>query len=315
MNDLTGLVVSYNTKELLQTAIESLRKFYPDLPILIVDSSERDNDCYRYVLELSESNLNIERFYISGNIGHGNGMNHGIRAIVTKHILLFDSDIEMIKPCLKRMRASLWFDHYGIGQVITVDENGTNCETGIPYLHPHFCIINRARYFDYAPFVHHGAPLIKTMIEIDQRGAPPNITPLPTGGLTWISSLEEIHEEGDLNQICRTVEEIEKPNTTLLDLGLSGILYPDDRELLQRIEEIVASRFLFSRIDHDSLLPNPTDDRWLESIPGGVLKEVAQHLQNLSNPAYQGPRADHASPAVAASAITQFYRMLHEVKP
>ena len=59
MNDLTGLVVSYNTKELLQTAIESIREFYPDLPILIVDSSTPSNDCYAYTKELALSDGNI----------------------------------------------------------------------------------------------------------------------------------------------------------------------------------------------------------------------------------------------------------------
>ena len=166
MNDLTGLVVSYNTKELLQTAIESIREFYPILPILIVDSSDQDNECYELVKVLSISDPQIKRIHISGNIGHGKGMDYGIININTKHILLFDSDIEMIEPCLEIMLGALGLDHYGVGQVISVDKNGNNSENGIPYLHPHFCIINTRLYCDYAPFVHHGAPLIKTMIDI-----------------------------------------------------------------------------------------------------------------------------------------------------
>lgn len=169
INELTGLVVSYNTKELLQKAIASLRGFYPELPILIVDSSDPSNDCYEYTKGLPMWYDNIERIYIPGNIGHGKGMDAGIKAIKSKYVLLFDSDIEMLKPCLEIMLDALELYRYGVGQVITVDENGSNCEDGIQYLHPHFCIINRKRYFEYTPFVHHGAPLIKTMIDIDQH--------------------------------------------------------------------------------------------------------------------------------------------------
>ena len=138
---------------------------------MIVDSSTPENDCYEYTKELAESDDNIERIYISGNIGHGQGMDQGIRKIKSRYILLFDSDIEMLKPCLENMKVMFNRMTYGIGQIITVDKNGTNCENGIRYLHPHFCMINTKRYFDYAPFVHHGAPLIKAMTEIYQRGS------------------------------------------------------------------------------------------------------------------------------------------------
>jgi len=169
INELTGLVVSYNTKELLQKAIESIRSFYPELPILIVDSSTPLSECYEYTKELAMDD-NIERIYISGNIGHGKGMDTGLKIIKSKYVLLFDSDIEMKAPRLEAMLHVLGPDLYGVGQVITVDRNGNNSEVGLPYLHPHFCIINRNSYFDFAPFVHHGAPLIKTMIDIYTHG-------------------------------------------------------------------------------------------------------------------------------------------------
>lgn len=170
--NLTGLVVSYNTKELLQKAIQSIRKFYPELPLLIVDGSTYLSDCHKYVKALSESDPNIERIYVAGNIGHGKGMDRGIRYIKTKYVLLFDSDIEMIEPCLELMLESwqLRTKLYGVGQVIQVDKNGTNDEGGFPYLHPHFCIIDRKQYFNFHPFIHHGAPLIKAMINICRNG-------------------------------------------------------------------------------------------------------------------------------------------------
>ena len=170
IDQITGLVVSYNTKELLKRSIESLRVFYPDLPILIIDSSDENNECCHYVRELSRFDDTITSIYVPGNIGHGKGMDKGIRNIRTKYVLLFDSDIEIISPCLEEMIYIFSRITYGVGQVITVDRNGSNCVDGIAYLHPHFCIIQIDRYFSFPPFIHHGAPLLKTMLHISERG-------------------------------------------------------------------------------------------------------------------------------------------------
>lgn len=164
--NVTGLVVSYNTKELLEKSIDSIRKFYPNLSILIIDSSEPENDCFEFVKDLAITDPFIERIYVPGNIGHGKGMDRGISEIKTEFVLLFDSDIEMITPCIEKMTDLFNRLTYGVGQIITVDKNGTNCDDGIPYLHPHFCMIQVDRYFAFPPFVHHGAPLIKAMRQI-----------------------------------------------------------------------------------------------------------------------------------------------------
>jgi hypothetical protein len=38
------------------------------------------------------------------------------------------------------------------------------------YLHPYFCLIQLKEYKKYAPFIHHGAPAVNTMLDIHKRG-------------------------------------------------------------------------------------------------------------------------------------------------
>ncbi len=58
---------------------------------------------------------------------------------------------------------------YGVGQVINVDNNGSNNNSGFEYLHPHFCIIRRSLFDKFSQAIHHGAPLLKSMLDLSQQ--------------------------------------------------------------------------------------------------------------------------------------------------
>ena len=156
----TAVVVNYNTPELLRAAISSIRKFYAQLPIIIVDGSEVCT-----IKELAQD-PNILICHPRYNIGHGLGLEMGIKNVTTKNILVFDSDIEMLKPCIELMEIALKEDVYGVGLVVQVDETGHNVDKGIPYLHPHFALINKRHHI---AFVHSGAPALKAMRQLNNN--------------------------------------------------------------------------------------------------------------------------------------------------
>lgn len=160
--NLTGVVVCYNTPELIRDSVQSIRNFYKNLQIIIIDHSQNGSNCWREVQSIKRLG-NISLIQTNKNLGHGIGLNMGIEHVKTDNILIFDSDIVMRVPCLEVMMMGLSKDTYGIGQVIKVDKNGVNNNDGIEYLHPHFAIIKKDFYNIFAPFRNHGAPLLDTM--------------------------------------------------------------------------------------------------------------------------------------------------------
>jgi hypothetical protein len=173
---VTGITVSYDTAELLKRSYESVRKFHPDMNIIVVDGSEEDDPCYSYAASLeNEKTMVIQPNY---NIGHGRGMCVGIFEAETPYVLLFDSDIEMFKSPVQAMLDMMEEDTFGVGYTEHTGFDGYDYgalphhykETGMKYLHPYFQLIQVKVYRQFHPYVHHGAPCFLTMLDIHKRG-------------------------------------------------------------------------------------------------------------------------------------------------
>jgi DNA repair exonuclease SbcCD nuclease subunit len=153
------------------------------------------------------------------------------------------------------------------------------------------------------------------LVEIAGRGCSPQLTSLPTGGLTWETIDEEIRDEGDLPRFRETIETRRGAEHTLLDVRLRGLLHQGSQAELLRIDELVRARFLYARIDHSGLLLPPDDDSWLAEIPIGTLRDVAQQLHAISQDQAGIERPDYATPEVATRAMLELYRIIREVNP
>jgi len=173
--DITGITICYNTKELIERAYNSVRRFHPDMPIIIIDGSDRNNPCFRYVQGLKSDNTKV--LSLGYNIGHGRGMHLGITKAKTIYALVFDSDIEMIKSPIPQMQNMMKEDMFGVGSIGNIGFDGYDYgkkpyhkkEGSVSYLHPVFQLININNYKKYHPYVHHGAPCYLTMIDIHKR--------------------------------------------------------------------------------------------------------------------------------------------------
>lgn len=164
--NITAVVVCYNTPELIHNCIASFRKFYKEIPIVIIDNSEFNTPCFQMCDRLSKEYQHVRVQHTLRNIGHGRGMHLGINMSYTKYVLIMDSDTEMIYSCLEMMEEQLTENVYGTGLIVQVDQHGKNVRKGIDYIHPHFALINKFHYDNNQPFVHHGAPCIKTMLQL-----------------------------------------------------------------------------------------------------------------------------------------------------
>lgn len=172
---MTGLCVVYNTKELIEVAFNSIRKFHPSLHILIIDNSDAQNPCYKFTDSLRSKTTEV--MHTNSNIGHGRGMDLGINKIASEYALIFDSDAEMLKSPLSGMLGMMESDTFGCGWINEIGDDGFDYGTPgrkhtrrIPYLHPYFQLINVSNYKKYKPYCHHGAPCYQTMIDIYNRG-------------------------------------------------------------------------------------------------------------------------------------------------
>jgi len=201
---MKGLTVTYNTKELIERSYNSIRKFHPELPILIIDGSDRGNTCYQYLDSIRGQFTEI--IHVGYNIGHGKGMDLGLSKIKTELALIFDSDIVMLKSPISRMLSLMDNDTYGVGWVYEIGEDGFDYGTPgrvykhrIPYLHPYFQLLNISQYRKFAPYTHHGAPCYKAMIDIYKRGLSgkilkhcPGLTGHTSGrGANWVGTPSE----------------------------------------------------------------------------------------------------------------------------
>ena len=151
------------------------------------------------------------------------------------------------------------------------------------------------------------------LVEIDARGTAPRITPIRTGGLRWRVVEGDLSEPGDLEQVRRNIETIDSPENmllTLVDVRLRGILHPQAQGELQRLRELLEARFLFGRVEDSTLMPPPTDD-WLEDLPVGLLRDVAEELRQVAAGTGNGTAS---SPAVARRALLELHRVLGEAQ-
>jgi len=153
------------------------------------------------------------------------------------------------------------------------------------------------------------------VVEITGPRAAPVVTPVRTGGLNWMVVEKDIRDPGDLLRVRQDIESQHSPELTLVDLRLKGLLAAAERDEIARIEEILASRFLFHRMDILGLRPSPEDANWLASLPPGILQNVAARLRELSDPRYAGERPESASPEVASRALMELYALMTEVPP
>jgi GT2 family glycosyltransferase len=173
---VTAVIINYQTPDLTKTAITSFRKFYPQIPILLIDNGSKDNS--REVLKrIVDSNPGLLKFVVNEkNFHHGPAMHQAIGLLQDEFILFFDSDCEVIKGgFIEGMLKELESDNknYAAGKLIHMNKRGFDVDPGgksTKYIRPICMLIRRSLYKELESFQYHGAPCLKNMIDADKRG-------------------------------------------------------------------------------------------------------------------------------------------------
>lgn len=169
MKGITAIIISYCSVELLKNCYNSIRKHHPTMQVLIVEGSPEKHECTKYAQTLENECTRVA--VMNYNIGHGKGMHHALQFCNTKYALLIDSDTIMHQSPVEAMLQLMTPETYGVGEVVRSNEKGYNVTFGgLLYLHPWFALISVKQYFNYAPYIHHGAPCIAAMMDVNIRG-------------------------------------------------------------------------------------------------------------------------------------------------
>ena len=178
MKNVTGLTVFYKTPHLIDISLEAFRKYYPDMPLIVVNNSADDDECTEalrsFVIEDKKSTL----VQLDMNYGHGPGLNRGMERVKTDYVYVFDSDSEIVKEdMLENMAAEMTSKTYGVGFTRLTSRGGSHRDGGsledpdvMTYLHPLACLISMHQYKKFPAFTSGGAPFNQTMSAIKDSG-------------------------------------------------------------------------------------------------------------------------------------------------
>lgn len=169
---ITALMVHYNTPDLLRTAVRSFVEIYPQVPLLVVDNGSDlapGTDGCATLEELegefgskAGGSLTIHR--LDRNIFHGPAMDLALRSLITTpYAFILDSDTRTHRHgFLEEMLACFTSDPttYAVGYMERVNARGFKDPDGMPILLTPFMLIDRVRYLQHPPFLHHGQPVL-----------------------------------------------------------------------------------------------------------------------------------------------------------
>lgn len=202
--NVTVLITQRKTFDITRLCVESLLRFYPDIPILAVDGSSNDESLlYLKWKELAVPNFKLwERKgkEIGAFTSHGDTIDEAIKNFIhTKYVILLDSDVIMerggvIEGMLAQMRGT--DNIYATGTLMEVscvnDAVGDphNENDILPYAHPSLSIYDVDIYKKLSPARDHGSPLCDNMKDAKSRGYvvggfPVDLYALHCSGASW----------------------------------------------------------------------------------------------------------------------------------
>jgi glycosyltransferase involved in cell wall biosynthesis len=171
MDDVVVVIVNYKTLLLTRNCYESLRIYYPNVRVLLIDNGSHDEST-EWIAKSSFGHT----FSITWeeNLGHGPALHHAAtQTLDFGYMFALDSDCQVYRHgFLEDMR--VLFDKdvnlYAAGEVKHVNERIQHVPKGYPYAHPSRMMFSMAKYRTLKPFVNHGGPTAKNMIDASKKG-------------------------------------------------------------------------------------------------------------------------------------------------
>ncbi|USX20631.1 methyltransferase domain-containing protein [Oxalobacteraceae bacterium OTU3REALA1] len=164
--------VSYNSPDLIEALLRTLRQFYTNR-VYIIDGS--NPDVAEKIRAITDGFDNVEFIPFGYNIHHGPGLSWAINHLgLSGEVLFLDSDVEILKGgFIESLHSHLRPGMYGVGSIQLVNEQGYDRpqDGAVRYLHPACMLTNIEVVRQWPMPIKHGAPLVSTMLAIHNAGA------------------------------------------------------------------------------------------------------------------------------------------------
>jgi glycosyltransferase involved in cell wall biosynthesis len=173
---VSAVIINFQTPDLTERAVRSFRRFYPLVPLLLIDNGSGDRSADALRALAAESPATTELLINNGNLHHGPAMHQAMTVRREDRILFLDSDCEVLRGgFLEAMMTEIDSapQGYAAGKRIFMNERGFDVPESagaIPYLRPICLLVDRALYAALPPFAKHGAPCLANMKGASERG-------------------------------------------------------------------------------------------------------------------------------------------------
>lgn len=169
--EISAAIINFRTPDLTTAAVRSFRKFYPDVPLTLVDNGSFDDSASVLGNVRDEAPTVTQLILNPSNRFHGPAMDQVVRHVSSEFVLFLDSDCEIqtggfIEQMLSHMRAEKRC--YAVGKRVFMNRRGFHVKDGagsIAYIHPICMLLRRSSYLMLTPFRHHGSPCLDNMRE------------------------------------------------------------------------------------------------------------------------------------------------------
>ena len=123
------------------------------------------------------------------------------------------------------------------------------------------------------------------LVEIEEAGALPMVTPFNTGHYAWIRLSEQINSRQDIDFLSRKLRSAaDDLDRVLVHLTTEGTLSLDDRRYFEeQIVDGVSAAFCFMRVDDRRLFPRPTAQDLDQIDRGGFVRTAAEILKSKAD--------------------------------
>lgn len=173
---VSAVIINFQTPDLTKRAVHSFRKFYPAVPLLLIDNGSADQSVPMLKEFAAADPDSTELVVNSRNLHHGPAMHQAMTLRAEEHVLFIDSDCEILRGgILEIMLEALSSspEGYAAGKRTFMNRRGFDIPESpgaIPYLRPICLLVDRRRYLTLPPFMKHGAPCLANMKAATDRG-------------------------------------------------------------------------------------------------------------------------------------------------